>query len=314
MAVRIERYQPSFKSIWDSFVKEAKNGLFLFERDYMDYHADRFFDHSLLIYKDDELVLVLPANEKEGILSSHGGLTYGGFVMSKRASVVFVVEAFQALLNYLSDHHFQTLVYKSIPNVYHKIPAQEDLYALFRADAQLYRRDVNSIIDLSQKVNYAKGTKSNLGKARKNNLKVEQSNDFNTFMAIEEEILRTKYNTRPTHTTAEIRLLAQRFPDNIQLFLVYKDQECLGGTILYITPEVVHTQYIGITDLGKEVGALDYLTDHLLQNACTGKRYFSFGISTEQDGKFLNEGLVRNKESFGARTITNDFYRINLKA
>lgn len=312
MTVNVQRYQPTDRQVWDVFIKESKNGVFLFERNYMDYHAERFADHSLLFYKEEELLAVLPANEKEGTLHSHGGLTFGGFVMSKRASVVFVLAAFEQLVVYMKAQNLDTLIYKSIPAIYHNQPAAEDLYALFRSNAQLYRRDANCVIDLSQKVHYTKGTKSNLSKARKAGLTVQESQDFSLFMKIEEEILMTKYGTRPVHTASELEMLSARFPEQIRLFLVYASEECLGGTVLYITANVVHTQYIGITDNGKETGALDFLTDKLLQDYCAGKRYFSFGISTEQEGRYLNEGLVRNKESFGARTLVNDFYRLQI--
>lgn len=312
MAIRIERYHTSLQPVWDAFVKLAKNGLFMFQRNYMEYHADRFTDHSLLFYKEDELMCVLPANEKEHGFYSHGGLTYGGMLMSRRVGIVFLLEAFDVLLQYLRDCGFTNFIYKSIPYIYHQLPAQEDLYVLHRAGAQLYRRDISSVIDLSEKISYTKGTKSNLSKARKNNLRVEPSIDFGLFMAIEEEILRAKYGTKPTHTAAEIGMLASRFPAHIKLYLVYKEDTCLGGSILYETEDVIHTQYIGITSEGKDAGALDCLVDYLLHNLIEKHKYFSFGISTEQEGKVLNEGLVRNKESFGARAITNDFYRIDL--
>ena len=52
----IERYSSQRKVAWDDFVKRSKNATFLFFRDYMDYHADRFQDASLLIYRGDSLV------------------------------------------------------------------------------------------------------------------------------------------------------------------------------------------------------------------------------------------------------------------
>jgi hypothetical protein len=312
MSVRIERYQPHHKDIWNGFVREAKNGLFLFDRDYMEYHADRFRDHSLLFFKEDELMCVLPASEQEERMTAHGGLTYGGMVMGKRASAGFVLESMSQLVSYLEKGGFREFIYKAIPHIYHTLPAQEDLYALFRVGAVLYRRDISSVIDLSQKISYTKGTKSNLGKARKSNLRIEQSGDYRKFMEIEEELLRTKYNTKPTHTAEELLLLAERFPQNIKLYLVYQGDACLGGTITYETDQVIHTQYIGITDEGKEVGALDMLTDQILQSVQGKKKYFSFGISTVEEGRVLNEGLIRNKESFGARAIVHDFYKIQL--
>jgi hypothetical protein len=312
MSIRIEKYNTDYSTSWNTFIAEAKNSLFLFDRGYMEYHADRFTDHSLLFFNGDELLAVLPATQQGDILNSHAGLTYGGFVLHKRAGAGFVLACVDALVAYLKEQGIQTLVYKAIPAIYHQLPAQEDLYALFRKGAVLYRRDISSVLDLSNKPAYTKGTKYNLSKARKNALQVAESTDFRTFMTIEEELLRTKYGTKPTHSHEEISMLAGRFPDNIKLYLVFKEDACLGGTITYQTSTVVHTQYIGITDEGKEIGALDTVTDYLIQHYSSTHRYFSFGISTTHEGRELNEGLIRNKESFGARAVVHDFYQLQI--
>jgi|JI8StandDraft_1071087.scaffolds.fasta_scaffold147908_2 hypothetical protein len=310
--VTLQRYNETLFNTWNGLNEHAKNGIFLFDRNYMDYHADRFEDHSYLFYKGEELLALFPASVKDGIVTSHGGLTYGGFILHTRATADFVLESFTCLLQHLKSDGLHSLIYKVIPYIFHKLPAQEDLYALFRNKAQLIRRDISSVIDLSTKPNYTKGTKYNISKARKSDLQVVPSMDFEKFMAIEEELLMRKYRTKPTHSPSEMLLLANRFPENINLLMVYKESNCLGGTILFLMGHVVHTQYIGITDEGKLVGALDVLTDYLINRFSTTHKYFSFGISTEQNGELLNEGLIRNKESFGARAITNDFYKLEL--
>ena len=38
----IELYTPEQKTNWNVFIENAKNSTFLFNRDYMDYHSDRF--------------------------------------------------------------------------------------------------------------------------------------------------------------------------------------------------------------------------------------------------------------------------------
>ncbi len=43
-------YSINRKETWDAFVQASKNGTFLLQRNFMDYHSDRFFDCSLLIY------------------------------------------------------------------------------------------------------------------------------------------------------------------------------------------------------------------------------------------------------------------------
>lgn len=39
-----------------------------------------------------------------------------------------------------------------------------------------------------------------------------------------------------------------------------------------------------------------------------------FGICTENNGNFLNEGLINQKQEFGGRGIVHDFYLISTKS
>ncbi|RYD51977.1 MAG: GNAT family N-acetyltransferase [Sphingobacteriales bacterium] len=309
--ITLKRYTPEQQPAWDAFIQSAKNGLFLFERAYMDYHSDRFEDHSLMGYNGDELIAVLPANlASDGALWSHQGLTYGGFISGKRMTAGAMLQLFDALKSHCQEIGIHTVYYKAIPYFYHQLPAGEDLYALFRNDAVLYRRDASSLIYTGTNPGYGKGTKASLSKGRKAGLQVTVSEDYDAFMEIEEVILRTRHNAKPTHSRAEIRLLADRFPQHIKLYTVHDGNTLLGGTITFITAQVMHTQYIAISEAGRNVGALDTVIDYILREELDNRPYFSFGTSTEDGGRYLNEGLIRNKESFGARTIVLDFYKL----
>jgi hypothetical protein len=310
-AIRIVRYTANQKPVWDKFIAQAKNGLFLFHRDYMDYHADRFTDHSLMFFNQDETLLALmPATVKDGTLSSHAGLTFGGIVSDTRMKTQLMLEIFDALIPYLKTAGTERLVYKAIPHIYHRIPAEEDLYALFRHKARLVRRDVSSTIDMQEKLPFSKGRKYEIKQAQKLGLEVRQSNDFQKFMPIEEQLLRDKHDQKPVHTAAELDLLASRFPLNIKLFAAYRQGEMLAGVIVYESHNVAHAQYIAASDEGKRSGALDLILGYLINDHYSGKKYFDFGISTENDGYELNAGLIENKQSFGGRAIVYDFYEL----
>src|SRR4051794_39650681 len=78
----VRRYTPALQAQWDEFISRARNATFLFNREYMEYHAERFLDHSLMLHQGKDLVAVLPANmDADGVLASHDGLTYGGLVV-----------------------------------------------------------------------------------------------------------------------------------------------------------------------------------------------------------------------------------------
>jgi hypothetical protein len=314
-SVKVVEYQPDHRGDWDDFVRSAKNGHFLFHRQYMDYHADRFPDASLMFYDErDQLVGLLPATARDGVLSSHAGLSFGGVISGRSMKVELMIELFAAMCRSLRERGMREVVYKTVPHIYHQIAAEEDLYALFRFGGRLIRRDVSATIDRRLRLPPSKGRGWALKQARRHGLEVRQSTDFDAFMAIEEDLLRAKYKTRPTHTAAELALLAGRFPDNIKLFAAHRGAEMLAGVVIYETARVAHTQYIGAGAEGLKLGALDAILQHLTDDLYLARDYFDFGISNEDEGRYLNEGLIRNKESYGARAVVFDQYSLDLAA
>lgn len=310
--VEVVKYSAEYKAAWDAFVMGAKNGTFLLYRDYMEYHADRFTDHSLLFYRKGRLIALLPANQVGQEVQSHGGLTYGGIISNSRMKVSVMLEVFEAMKVYFEEEGFRSMRYKTIPHLYHQVPAEEDSYALFRCGARLYRRDVSSAIELQQAVNYSRKRRWEVKRAKQEGLQVLESQEYGQFMLMEQELLQEKYNTLPVHTAEEMTLLASRFPENIRLHIVAEGEVMVAGVVVYETATVAHCQYMSTTARGRALGAMDVLVDHLLTKVYAHKKYFDFGISTEQQGQYLNQGLVRNKESYGARAVVHDFYELPL--
>ena len=309
----IRRYTADRVDEWNQFVAASKNGTFLFDRRFMDYHSDRFRDHSLMVYRDGRLYALLPANQKEDTLVSHGGLTYGGFVMSPQCSAKGVLESFTAINAYLRQQGFHSVVYKAIPWIYHQLPAEEDLYALTAVcNARLTIRDISSAIVSTRRMKFTESRRSGLRKALKAGLTVRESDDVDAFWHILNDNLTQKYAVRPVHTADELRLLQGRFPDNIKLWLVYDGDTPVGGTLLFLTPQVLHTQYISATPYGKQHGAIDLLFDHLIYNIYADYPYIDFGKSTVSDSADLNEQLIFQKEGFGARAVCYDTYEYEL--
>jgi hypothetical protein len=312
--IRVVRYQAQLAAVWDDFVSRARNGVFLFARGYMDYHADRFTDHSLLFFAEDKLIAVMPASLHGDVLSSHGGLTFGGVISDERMRTPLMLELFALLKDHLRSQGIRTVIYKAVPHIYHRVPAEEDLYALFVHGARLVRRDVSSTIRLGRRPEPSKGRRWSTKRALAQGIGVQASTDYRGFLVLEEEQLARKYGVRPTHTGAELELLAGRFPDNIQLFTATRGGALLGGVVVYRGGQVAHAQYIATSDEGRELGALDCLMDVLLNRDWGDVAYFDFGISTEKAGRYLNTGLIDNKESYGARAVAYDFYELDAAA
>ena len=312
----VVRYDESHKDEWNAFVAASKNGTFLFDRGYMDYHSDRFKDCSLMFYRHGRLLAMLPANwrEDEGTVQSHGGLTYGGLIVPKEMIAVDALEVFSCAIDWmkrmLGAHRW---IYKPVPYIYSKLPAEEDLYALFRSGGTLKERGVSSVIDFSNRLPMRQLRRRGYAKALKAGLTVDMGNmddDLETFWNILAGILMEKHRKEPVHTVDELRLLHSRFPDRIKLHVVRNDKEVVAGIMVYDMGHVVHAQYIASSETGKNTGALDLLIHNLITEVYADRTYFDFGVSTENGGSYLNEGLIFQKEGFGARSVVYDTYEM----
>lgn len=305
----IKRYTPEDKDSWNQYVAQARNATFLFDRNYMDYHADRFHDHSLLFYKKGHLHAILPAHEQNHIFCSHLGLTYGGLVMNKNVTATDVIEIFRELNPYLKSKGFTTVIYKPIPWVYQQMPSEEDLYAIYwQCHAQVIHRDLGTAIYLPEKIRWRRLRRRSLKKAQEAGVVVKRSNDFASFWKVLEHNLEERHHVRPVHTLEEIELLHHRFPDNIIQYNAYLGDELVAGFTFYVTPQTIHGQYCASNDKGKKIGAVDAIYDQALNHDFANYLYYDFGRSTEGNGDYLNEGLISQKEGFGGRGVIYDTY------
>lgn len=312
--MRVRFYERADRALWDDFVRKAKNRHFFFLRDYMEYHEARFEDASVLVYDEkDRLLALLPLSRHAETAISHGGLTFGGFLAGERMSTEAMVDLFGEVCSFLGEHGMRTLLYKCMPWIYHRYPAEEDLYALFVHGARLVRRDVSSTIFLPQRYSYRKGRACEVKKGHKNGMVLQESHDYAAFIDLLCEVLQERHGAVPVHTAEELELLAGRFPDNIKLYAAQKDGAMLAGTVIFDNGATVHTQYMMNTARGRTMGALDALIDHLLTEVYDGRRYFDFGISNEDGGRYLNRGLAAQKEGFGGRAVVHDFYEVDCR-
>ncbi|MGA2587200.1 MAG: GNAT family N-acetyltransferase [Candidatus Aminicenantales bacterium] len=311
--MKIQRYDESYKTLWDDFVRTSKNGVFLFYRDYMEYHADRYKDFSLLFFDGrNKLKAVLPASVAGETVISHGGLTFGGVVSGVKMKMSAMLEIFDSLSRFLRENGVRRLIYKAVPHIYHMMPAEEDLYALFLLGARLVRRDVSSAIARDPRIAFNRDRQRGIRQGKEAGLEIGRDLDFAGFMTLAQEALTEKYRLRPAHTPEEMAMLAGRFPDHIKLFTARKERVLTGGVIVYESSQVAHAQYKFANSEGRECGAADLVLDYLIHDYYREKPYFDFGISTEQDGRYLNAGLIENKERYGARSIVYDFYEWNI--
>lgn len=309
--MKIKKYNNSDKKIWDEFVSLAKNKHFFFFRDFMEYHSDRFNDHSLMFFDESQkLLAILPANCAGDKLYSHQGLTFGGIIIKSSAKQNEVNAIFDVIPEYLKENGFFSLIYKKIPYIYNSFPCDEDLYSLFRLNSDVVRRDVSSTIKMNNQIKYSKGRKWIVKKSKSCGVLYQESDDIPAFWTNLTDVLMAGHGAKPVHSYDEIAALKKTFPENIKVFSASLNGEQMAGAVMFITDTVAHTQYLYNTAAGRDVGALDGLVDYLVKTVFADKEYFDFGISNEQQGRYLNEGLISQKEGFGARAVVHDFYEI----
>ena len=309
----IKRYTSADKLIWNSYVAKARNATFLFYRDYMDYHADRFQDHSLLFFVGTHLHSILPANIVGDTLYSHQGLTYGGLVMNIDVTAADVVQLFRELNEWLPTVGIHRVVYKPVPWVYHQHAAEEDLYPLYWiCKARIISRDLGTVIFMQQHLRWRKDRRRRLKNSKEHGVEVRCENNFRVFWPVLETNLVDRHGVRPVHSVEEIELLHARFPNHIVQYNAYYEGEVVAGLTFYLSPQVLHGQYCSSTPLGKKIGAVDAIYERAMYEDFPEYPYLDFGRSTEGDGSILNDGLVAQKEGFGGRAICYDTYEWTL--
>ncbi len=310
--LEIRRYDSDRADTWDDFVRRSKNGTFLFQRGFMDYHADRFSDHSLMIYEGDALLAVLPLNQTDEALVSHGGLTYGGIVSGSKMSATRMLGVFDALEAYMRKQGIGTMLYKPVPHIYHAQPAEEDLYALFTKGAELIRVDASATIALPRRLPFGSGKKDGLRKARKSGLEVRESTDWAQCWALLTQVLSERHDVKPTHSLEEIQLLNRRFPAHIRLVGAFDGSEMISALVIFDCGDTIHAQYIASSEQGRRNGGVDLIVQTLVETDYADRQWFDFGISTSDQGRTLNDGLSQQKEMFGARTTVYQQFRWQL--
>ncbi len=303
-------YAPAHRAAWDGLVSVAPRTHFFFRRGFMEYHADRFPDASLLLWRNGRLRAVLPASREGDVVTSHGGLTFGGVVAAADVTGVEMLALVERMLAHYRDAGVRRVRYKALPWIFGNAPREEDLYALARFGATLVRRELSSVVPLDGTRRYSKGKRHNLAKARRADLCVTRSSDYAGFMALAAARLQSRHGKQPVHSAAELAMLADRFPDHVRLYVAVRGAELLAGAVVFANPRVLHTQYLAASEAGQACGALDCVIDQLIATAGPADAWLSFGISTEEGGRVLNEGLLHSKEAFGAHGLVHDTYEV----
>ncbi|MDR7210058.1 FemAB family protein [Flavobacterium piscis] len=310
----VKKYTRNNYAIWNDFISEAKNATFLFHRDFMEYHKDRFEDYSLMVFDGEKLVAVLPANIVENRVYSHQGLTYGGLVYRSGINAEKVELILDDILFFLKENSIVIFYYRPVPNFYLFGGNNEVDFFLIKRGAVLERKEMNLAVNLVSPLHISKSKLKHFRRIENFDLELVEEQNFHPFWeTVLEPRLLEKHNARPVHTKEEITILKHVFPENIKQFSIYYDNIIIAGITIFKTEKIVKSQYGATTKKGEELRALDFLFIKLIEKYKSEDKYFfDMGIVGDNNEKGYNAGLLKQKEELGCSVYNQDFYKINI--
>lgn len=324
MALHIQYYQADEAQEWDDFVlNKSMNGTFLQTRKFIEYHAPgKFQDRSLCVRKGNELVAALLACEinDDGLRTffAHKGSTYGGICISKKIySATAVSELMELLETFLRAEGFEKVYLKMVPPIFQRENTDLLDYFLYKQGffcynelnyymhLDRYQQDVLSQFSSSKRRDYRYSLHNDLRFQ-----KLETPEEISAFYDVLQLNLK-KLNLPSVHSLEDLQdLYFHRFPSSIAFYGVFWEDQLIAGSMLFLFGEdIVHTQYLSSDEAYLKLYPMDFLIGNLIQLAVDqDKRLFTFGICTENQGRYLNLGLSRFKEGFGTEFCINRSY------
>ena len=326
----IQKYEDRFEKKWDEFVlNESINGNFLQTRNFLNYHAkDKFCDHSLMFFKGETLVAVMPANEIEQgrILISHQGSTFGGLVIGEKyASTGNYNWIFKEMLGYFKERSYERVELKMPHWLYLREDKRNELLDYyFQLNGFTPRGEVGFYVDLKELADdyeskFESLKKRKLRKAYKQNLIFKVITDeegIKEFYDVLADNMK-KFNKIPIHTFEEMwDFYNNRLKGIVSFYGVFHGPMLIAGSMVFnfCNKKVFHTQYLASRQDCLEYCPNEFLYTSLIRTAKEeGYRFLSYGTATLEHGEVYNESLGIYKEGFNTDTYINKTYILRLE-
>lgn len=330
MELKFSFYDEENNEEWDKFIlNKSMNGLFLQTRKFINYHEQgKFKDCSVCIRNGNELVAVILACEilvdGEKCFFAHKGTTFGGISISKNIYTASAInELVSGLILFLEKSGFEKIYLKMVPDLYQKNNTNLLDYFLYKYNFNSYN-ELNYFIDLKNLKtpedilsNFTSSKRRDYRYSLKNNLrfaKLETKEEIASYYEILLLNLK-KLNLKPVHSLEDLLdLKFNRFNQEIEFYGVFLEDKMIAGTMLfYFNDNIIHTQYLSSNEEYLNYFPMDFLIYNLLKVSVEkNKEIFSFGICTEDQGRYLNLGLSRFKEGFGTQFCINRSFELEI--
>ncbi|ERL99462.1 hypothetical protein HIMB11_00408 [Rhodobacteraceae bacterium HIMB11] len=305
---KIERYKPKQKALWDQLLRESNAGNLIIHRDFLEYHSDRFEDFSIMVFADQKLIGIMPANIVGDTWYSHQGLTFGGlYTLPKYDNLNALLKIFECLNSFLRSNNIKKTVIKPAPDFYCAKNNNPLNYILRNHFGTFIDVNIiaNSTILPKNGINLSTLRKRKYKQGKKNYCVIKDTFEIEAFYHNLKINLNTRHGVDPVHTLSELLQLKNKFPDDIELRWIEGNDDAIdAGLLLFKNSTNVHAQYITSSPQGRQKGALDYLIvsylNELLEVA--PNKFFDFGSSCTEMGTKINEDLFFFKNGFGCFT------------
>lgn len=322
--LKIEVYNQACQQAWDNFVEASRNGTFMQQRTFLNYHPPgRFVDCSLMAYNaHGKLIAVIPAAQKmagqKKVFSSYPGASHGGIIVDQKFGTSEAMALVPLLTEYCKSNHFNAIEIKMIPRVYHFWPSDEIDFALRYYGFSIGSSELATALPLKELIEPSdrliESTQRNIRKAQRLGVTIEESNDLATYWRILTNNLKERHDAEPTHTLAEILDLTNRYPQSIKLFAAFRQGEMVSGVVVFLlNSRVINCFYIASNNQYQNLRSVELLFYKLISWGMEKDYYYlDWGISTEDKGSRINQGLFEFKEKFGGRGVLREMYYLDL--
>ena len=326
MATTVIPYSVNHRALWDEFVSQSKNGSFVHRRAFLDMVSAEQTDCSVMVFSDlspeeahgeaplsvQKLVALLAATWDEPSLTvcSHPVPSCGALLLRPESTQQDGLLAMQAIFRYyISFMQARRMLYSPLPHIYSQLPADEDLYALFRAQARLCFRTVSTVLSVRQPLRSSSLRRQQARRAIDNGFYIDRliEGDHDSV----EAFCHLPALQAPTGSAQQLAQLIAAFPSHIKLYLVRLNRQIVAGALVFELRTVALVRHVAASPEGREGGALDLLFHHLTTERYRQMDYIDFGPSAP-DGGLADDALVAHKESLGGRAVCRDTYEVTL--
>ncbi len=319
--MEIIEYTEEWKEKWDQFVLESSNGTMFHMQKFFDYHTlGKFKFNHLIFLEKNKIVALLPGSLIDGkIYESPIGASYGSIVI-KDITFLKTQEIVKTLLDYGKQKGWKEFILTSAPMIYETFPNHNLDFAMLWQGFNYDLHYISSAIKLDPNreiiERFRPTIRRNIRKSLKEGITVEENEKYDEFYPILIEN-KSRHNVKPTHSFEDLIKLKELMPDRLKLFMVYKDNKPIAGSLMfYANKNVAICFYNMLLYEYAQYKPIQRVMYEVVKDA-TENNYNYVDIGVSQDTSAENpmtpsESLIDFKEKFDAKSIMRNTLRIKL--